>query len=428
MPHDGSPQVFRSTVLSSFTLARGADGWEIVGERSGAEEVVDDLLAASPAERDRLLGDPFNRAPAVIQAMASRASRLAMGQQSRAAQAVLETALVATRAAGDQRNESATLQNLANALYFQRDYARAMECYQQRLSLARQMHDDEAIAASLLGVATTLYARGDYTSSLASYREALAIYERTETAPAIGSTLISIGNVEFMQADYEASTGSYRRALTYLEGALNLGAVAMAKTGLARVYSAQGNLPAALEIYSTVLDEARARERAGARAAIDLAATLESIGELHYRLGNVDQARAAFDEARKMSDARHDPGSAGRLYLDLGLTELSAERPDAALVDYGEGRARFEQAQQPDGAARAWVGVGFSQAAREQYAAAITAYRTAIASFETLQLSEEKDARCSGCRSPNRTAATSRPRLTAPDGRAESRTRSQATS
>ena len=133
---------------------------------------------------------------------------------------------------------------------------------------------------------------GTTHAALASYREALAIYERPETAPAIGSTLISIGNVEFMQADYEASTGSYRRALTCWKAPSISGPSRWPKRAWPAYYSAQGNLPAALEMYTTVLDEARARERAGARPAIDLAATLESIGELHYRLGNVDQARA----------------------------------------------------------------------------------------------------------------------------------------
>ena len=390
LPHDGSSQVFRSTVLTSFTLARAGGTWQIVAERSGADEVIADLLAASPAERERLLSDPINSTAPVLQALASRASRLAIGQQYHEAQAVLEAALAAARVAGDQRSEGATLQNLANALYFQRDYARALEYYQQHLGLAREVHDQEGVAASLLGVATTRYARGDYTAALVSYREALTIYERSETAPAIGSTLISIGNVEFMQADYDASTRSYRRALTFLQAGVDPRAVAMAKAGLARVLSAQGDLAAALDLYSSVVGEARARARAGAPAVADLAATLESVGELHYRLGNTDQARAAFDEARKLSDDRHDPGSAGRLLFNLGLTELSAARPDPALADYVESRARFETAQQPEGVAHAWVGIGFSQTAREQYPAAIAAYRNAIASFESLHLPEER--------------------------------------
>ena len=111
------------------------------------------------------------------------------------------------------------------------------------------------------------------------------------------------------------------------------------------------------------------------------------IGDLHFRLANTDQARAAFDEARRLADT--DPDAAGRLFGSLGVTELVAGRFDAALADYTESRTRFELAKRPEGVAHAWVGIGFSQAAREKFADAITAYRTAIRMFEEQKQNEE---------------------------------------
>src|SRR5206468_514712 len=122
-----------------------------------ADDVADELLRVDPSQRERLLADPVNVSAPVRQAMAAKGSRLAMMHQYGAAQSAFELVLAAARAAQDRQNEGEALQNIANALYFQRELLKAREYYQQRLDLAREMHDDDATAASLLGVATTAY-------------------------------------------------------------------------------------------------------------------------------------------------------------------------------------------------------------------------------------------------------------------------------
>ena len=84
---------------------------------------------------------------------------------------------------------------------------------------------------------------------------------------------------------------------------------ALARSGLARVFAAQGDIAAALDTYGQVLTDARNRLALAPAARTDVATALESIGELQFRLGNTDQARASFDEARRLADA--DPGTLG---------------------------------------------------------------------------------------------------------------------
>lgn len=384
----GSAQTFRSEALTLLSFVREADGWKIASERSAVDEVVDAVVAAEAAERTRLMTDAANNVAPIRQGLTSRASRFAISQQYAAAQSLYEVVLEAARAAHDRRAESETLHNIGNTLYFQREFAKAGEYYQLRLALAREMKDEEAEAASTMGLATIAYTRGEYTPAIDAYRAALAMYERSGLTGAIGSTLIGIGNVQFLQAEYEAAAGTYRRALSLLQTASEPGGVNLARGGLARVFAARGDLGAALQIHQQILEEARG-QRPGPGAGTDVGATLESIGELQYRLGNVDQARSAFDEARRVADARNDFLSAGRLFGDLGLTELVAGNFDAALADYVESRGRYEKGKSPDGAARAWVGIGFSHTALEKYTEAIAAYRTAIAALDAQQLDEE---------------------------------------
>jgi tetratricopeptide (TPR) repeat protein len=386
----GRTSSFHADAVEAVVLMREAGGWKITSERPVAEELADALIAASPQERARLLAEPGSNDASVRQALARRASNLSMRQRHADSLQIYELILTAARAANDRRDESGALHSIANTLYFQREYVKAGERYQEQLALARGMHDEEAIASASLGIATVAYTRGEYTAALASYREALAIFEHESRKGSIGSTLVGIGNVQFLQAEYDAAAESYRRALGLLQESFDLAGVAMVRAGLGRVFAARGDLASALTMYNKVLDEARARATADTPTpGIDLAATLESIGELHYRLGNTDRARSVFDEARQVSDARHDPESAGRAFASLGLTELVAGKFEAALAAYTSSRARFEAAKDAAGVARAWVGTGFSQTALRRFPEALLAYRTAIASLDARDLDEE---------------------------------------
>ena len=362
------------------------DTWLLVREGPPAEDFADELLAAEPGARAGLLADrPDELTASLTYVLSQRASRLAVMENYQGARTLFELTLAVARSRHDRRAVSEALQNVANACYFLKDYDTATRVYQERLGLAREAKDDEATAASILGLATVAYARGDYSAALVSYRDALAIYEARDEAPSIGRTLVSVGNVQYLQADYDVSAATYRRALALLDGVDPPGA-ALARSGVARVLAAQGDAAGALDTYGQVLADARQRAAADPRVRGEVAAALEAIGDLHLKLGNTDPARAAYDEARHLSDA--DVNAAGRLLGSLGLTELFAARFDAALADYTESRTRYERANAEDGVARAWVGIGFSQTARENFAEAEAAYRTAIGIFEPRQLTE----------------------------------------
>ena len=391
------PGVVRQTLLNAELWNREETSWKLFREGPFAEDFADELLAAAPADRPALMaGSPAEMNSSLRYVLAQRASMFAATRQYARAREIFDLALSAARAAHDRRAESETLQNIANAYFFQattpgepvpaEPFAKAVDAYSQRLALAREMADEEAAAASLLGLATVAYSRGEYTAALGSYREALGIYEKRDEGPSIGRALVSVGNVQYVQADYDEATASYRRALALLVAGMDSQGAAFARSGLARVFAAQGDLAAALDTYGQVLSEARVRALLSPAAKTDVASALESIGDLHFRMANTDRARASFDEARRLADT--DPAAAGRLLGSLGLTEIVAGRFDAALARYTESRARFEAGKSPEGVAHAWVGIGYSYAAREKYADAITAYKTAIRMFEAQNANE----------------------------------------
>ena len=377
----GMPVTQRMTFLNSQLWRKEAAGWRLLRDGPFAEEIADDLIAAAPENRPALLEKHRADLVQTRLAISQRATMaITLGRDYARGRSLFELALEVSRAANDRPGEANSLHNLAQIGYFLRDFPQAIEYYDKELAVGAEIRDENITSAAQFGLATVAYSRADYTTAIGLYREALAVYEEREDPSAIGRALVSIGNVQFLQADYDAATASYRRALGALEASFDRQALSFAQAGLARVFAAQGDLVAALDMYGKVLIDARANLAADPRLKNSVAAPLEAIGELYYRLGNTDQARANFEEARKLSDG--DPATAGRISASLGVTELTAGRFEAALAAYVESRTRFEQARQPDDVARAWVGIGFSHAAREKFDEAIAAYRTAIRMFE----------------------------------------------
>ena len=383
-----TPVTQRTTFLNSQLWRKEAAGWKLLRDGPFAEEIADDLIAAPPGDRPALLEKHRADLVQTRLAISQRATMaITLGRDYTRGRGLFELALDVSRAARDRPGEANSLHNLAQIGYFLRDFDVAISYYEKELAVGVETADQDITSAAQFGLATVAYSRADYTAALGLYREALAVYEKREDSSAIGRALVSIGNVQFLQADYDAATASYRRALAALEASYDRQALSFAQSGLARVFAAQGDLVAALDMYGKVLTDARVNLAADPRLKTSVAAPLEAIGEIYYRLGNTDQARANFEEARKLSEG--DPASIGRISASLGVTELTAGRFEAALAAYVESRTRFEQAKQPDDVARAWVGIGFSHAAREKFDDAITAYRTAIRMFEASRSNED---------------------------------------
>lgn len=378
----GMPITQRAVFLNSQRWRKEATGWKLLRDGPFAEEIADDLIAASPADRPQLLLEK-NRAD-LVQARLAISQRATMaitlGRNYSEGKKLFELALEVSRAAGDRHGEANSLHNTAQAAYFLRDLPAATEGYEKELAVGREIDDQDAAAAALFGLATVAYSRGEYSPALNFYRESLGFYEKRDDGPSIGRAVISIGNVQFLQADYDAASASYRRGLAVLLAAQDLQTATFAKSGLARVFAAQGDLAAALDMYGQVLVDARAALAADPRTKSNVVAALESIGEIYYRLGNTDKARVDFEEARTLS--AEDPSSVARVSAKLGLTELVASRFDAALAAYTLSRSSSETAKDPEGVARAWTGIGFSHAAREKWVDAISAYRTSIKLFD----------------------------------------------
>jgi tetratricopeptide (TPR) repeat protein len=387
---DAPPLTMHSVLQSSLTFAHEAGEWKLVREGPAGEALADALVAAgTPAERDALLAsdsDLLNAA--LVTSVARHADAYAIGSQYAAAQRVYELAIELAARVGDKRGEGEGWQNLGNAFYFQRKLSEALAAYEHRLAIERDRKDDAAIASATLGIATVLYSQFEYADALARYREALAIQERLQDTPGTATTLISTGNVQYVQGDFVGALADYRRSRDLFHQAVDTRGEASANEGLGRALTSQGDLAGALTAFALVLQEGQARNDRVLQAN-----ALKSSGEIHFRLGNLDVARAQFEQSRSHFEALHDNSNVGRVWQATGLTDLVGTRFAAAEQDYGSSVTACgtgpKPLQDPECTARGIVGLAFAQAAQQHYDIAISSYRRGIAAFVALNKAED---------------------------------------
>ena len=319
----------------------------------------------------------------VLSALARIAGAAAVRQDYPRAQSVYETFVFVARRGGFKKEEGEGLQNIANALYFQRKYPEALAAYEQRLALERERQDEAGMAAALAGVGTIQYSFAEYTEALARYQEALALHEKTDDVAGIAFVSLSIGNIGFLQGDFPAAIARLSpRPRLEQDDVQCRWRVARARRAGTRLQRA-GRLRRRSGAFEAVRTDKRLATARGR-----LAPVAQNIGEVHFRLGNLDAARASYEESRGHFEAISDLPNVGRVLQGLALTELVAARLPIAEDLYKRSSAICAKAEDDDCAARA-AGLGLRADRAGQVLGGRASYRQAIDAFKNLGLREE---------------------------------------
>ena len=383
---DSSPLVFHTTVLAALTYVHEGGEWKLVREGSVIDALADALIAAADAtEREKVLaGEPDLVNPLLVTAISRQADAAAQRRDYPRAQALYERALELAIRVGHKKLQADVLQNLGNAMYYQRNFAAAKPIYEQSVALQRELGNDDGVASALVGLGTAQYSQFEYSDALVTFHEALAIQERLDDRLSIATTLVSTGNIQFVEGDFTGAIADYRRSRSLYRAFADTRGEARALDGLGRSYAAQGDLSAALEAFNGVLDDGKSRNDPSLQGT-----ALLSIGDVHFRLGNLDTARALFDQSRPQFEKPGDLPNVGHAWQAMAMTDLVSGRFAAAEEEYGRSSTVCATAQDAECAARGVVGLAFAQAAQEHFALSIPSYRKAIAAFTALKKREE---------------------------------------
>jgi tetratricopeptide (TPR) repeat protein len=382
---DGAAMTFHTAMNVALTFVREESEWKLVREGSPVDALADALISATPEERETLLAaEPELSGPSLVMGISRRADTLAQISAHSRAQTVYELALDLATRFGETKLQADMLQNIGNALYYQKSFAGALNAYEQSLARQRAASNDEGVANAFLGIATAHYSQFEYTDALVAYREALAIHERRDDTLSTATTLIGTGNIQFLEGDFAGAIVDYRRSRALFLKGFDKRGEARALEGLGRSFAAQGDYGAALDAFGGVLEEGRRRSDSSVQGT-----ALANLGDVHVRLGNLDAARGLLDQSRKHFEAVRDMANVGHAWQAMALTDLMSGRFAVAEEEYARSSTPCTAGQDSECVARAVVGVAFAQYAQQHYGLAVASYRKAIAAFVALKKRED---------------------------------------
>ncbi|MEZ4385626.1 MAG: tetratricopeptide repeat protein [Nannocystaceae bacterium] len=170
------------------------------------------------------------------------------------------------------------------------DFTKARAVYNEMALPAYEQLGDRRGAANVHALLGDLhYAQGEYAAALELYRE-LVLPAYTTAGDVIGRamTLTRIADCEFVRGELTAALKLLREAQGIYESVGDTYSLALTFASIAGVYEAQGKYNPALELYRDRVLPAYARSG----DAIAVAVAKSRMADLHFQLGDVDQAIA----------------------------------------------------------------------------------------------------------------------------------------
>ncbi len=167
----------------------------------------------------------------------------------------------------------------------------AHDHYQQALTLAECLGDQQHMAQGQRALGELLLFQGTYDQALAYLQQAQVGFTALDDPLGLGQVSGDIGVVYYYQGNYEQAICYHQQHLLLAEEAVDEREISIALGRLGLVYDEQGDLEKALDFYQQKLSIAqRIRDQRGVNVA------LGNIGTVYYDQGKYDQALLCYQE------------------------------------------------------------------------------------------------------------------------------------
>jgi CHAT domain-containing protein len=213
----------------------------------------------------------------------------------------------------------------------------------QALSSGEAANGDSAGLEALVERGTELYRRAEFDSVMALVGVALEEARALSDSSAIARLLVLDGYVAYQHSDYDKALDRGEEALA-IELAIDLSnELAQAYNLLGLIAWQQSRLGDAIELFDKTAETAGDGGDGGTKAAINL-------GNVHTELGNLAEARAAFERGLELSRLGGNENLQGIALNNLGMLSIRVGDPlgaiplleDANAIFRARGAANYE--------------------------------------------------------------------------------------
>lgn len=187
----------------------------------------------------------------------------------------------------DMINMRYTLKALGRIYRKQENYLLSLNYFKKSLNISKSLDDKRDIAYTSVMIGMNYRQLSKAIEAVNSLQEGLKAYEELENKDGIASTTMNIGNVYLDQKDYNIALGYYEKSLQLHQQLGDKHGVAIALNNLSLIYKHKKDYNKSLNLFHQSL---KISEETGNR---------RMIGTTVYNIGNVYQNQQEYDLALK---------------------------------------------------------------------------------------------------------------------------------
>jgi tetratricopeptide (TPR) repeat protein len=205
------------------------------------------------------------------------------------------------------------------------DFSEALGCFQQMLSLAWMLDDEDMGGIAYNNMGKAYRALGEYELALEHLKHSLVLFRRVEDIRGLASSADDIGRVHRLRGQLDLAEDRIREGLRlrrYLEDERS---VAFSLHHLGNVHTERGALREAAQVLREALGIARK-----VHDQRTIADVLISTGAICYHRSQNEQALTVWSEALEIARDIGERAQQGKLLNNIGATLLRLDRLDEA--------------------------------------------------------------------------------------------------
>ncbi|MBK8911449.1 MAG: tetratricopeptide repeat protein [Chlorobi bacterium] len=282
----------------------------------------------------------------------------------------------AVAAAATPAERAGALNQLAEELERQGEYAESLAAAEEAQSLAKEVGDGAAEAEALRLQGIIHAQREEYSTALLLFEEELQLHEELGGRASVARVVSNIGNVYMRLSEYPKTLECFSRALLLYEELGERSGVARVMGNIGTVYQNLSEYPKALEYLSNAL---AIYEELGERSGIAL--VTGNIGNVYLHLSEYPKALESYMHALAMHEELGDRSGVARVVSNIGNVYTYLSEYPKALEYYTRALALHEELGERSGVAIVTGNIG---TVLSDYAKALEYLSRALALHEEL--------------------------------------------
>lgn len=228
----------------------------------------------------------------------------------------------------DKSLESRALHDMAAGYWAIGQPQKALELYQQALSIMQEIDNREGEAAILNNMALVYRANGQLQKALELYQQTLPIMREVDNREGEAATLNNIALVHQTMGKLQEAFRLYQQAVPILREVGNRVGEAATLNNMAAVYTAEKKFQDALQLYEQILPIRREM-----RNKMGEATTLNDIGLVYQYMEQPQKALQHFEQALAIRREVGDRAGEATSLLNIGA-HYGIKQPQEALQFY----------------------------------------------------------------------------------------------